>query len=187
MRTILQYPSYDEPDCAGLHPIFVIMLHSQQHHHNNILNQKHYIVLSKNLIGSMQWRKKCMLYIQIKHGSLSHDLPIPISLDQNEFIASNTKKMTPLLVSRLGQLLRVSLKFLELILMKLLALWSSKLPFALLLLLLSLNWGMRQLDVKNKFLHGHLKETVYMEQSPGFVHPDKADHVCLLKKSLYGL
>lgn len=34
-----------------------------------------------------------MLYIQIKHGSLSHDLPIPISLDQNEFIASNTKKI----------------------------------------------------------------------------------------------
>ena len=54
-------------------------------------------------------------------------------------------------------------------------------------LAISYNWTLKQLDVKNAFLHGVLKETIYMEQQPGFVEPEFSDHVCLLKKSLYGL
>jgi hypothetical protein len=48
-------------------------------------------------------------------------------------------------------------------------------------------WDIRQLDVKNAFLHGHLSELVYMEQPPGFKDIDYPDYVCRLKKALYGL
>jgi len=51
----------------------------------------------------------------------------------------------------------------------------------------SRSWPIRQLDVKNAFLHGHLEETVYCQQPPGFVDPAAPDHVCLLQRSLYGL
>jgi hypothetical protein len=54
-------------------------------------------------------------------------------------------------------------------------------------LVVTQKWPLRQLDIQNAFLHGDLKETVYLQQPPGFVDPHKPDHVCLLHKSLYGL
>jgi len=51
----------------------------------------------------------------------------------------------------------------------------------------SRHWPIRQLDVKNAFLHGNLDETVYCQQPPGFVDPSHPDYVCLLQKLLYGL
>lgn len=41
--------------------------------------------------------------------------------------------------------------------------------------------------MKTAFLHGVLKERVYMEQPEGYVKKGEEDKVCLLRKSLYGL
>ena len=48
-------------------------------------------------------------------------------------------------------------------------------------------WLLHPLDVKNVFLHGHLSEAVYMEQPPGYTDPQFPQHVCHLKRALYGL
>jgi hypothetical protein len=48
-------------------------------------------------------------------------------------------------------------------------------------------WPIRQLDVKNAFLHGHLKEVVYIEQPPSFPNLTSPTHICRLRKVIYGL
>ena len=52
---------------------------------------------------------------------------------------------------------------------------------------MSLNWPSHQLEVQNAFLHGVLSNTVCMAQPPGFVGPNQPNHVCCLRKALYGL
>jgi hypothetical protein len=50
----------------------------------------------------------------------------------------------------------------------------------------SQGWQLHQMDVKNAFLHGDLKEDIYMTPPPGlFSFPSSA--VCKLKQSLYSL
>nr|GEU86159.1 hypothetical protein [Tanacetum cinerariifolium] len=44
-----------------------------------------------------------------------------------------------------------------------------------------------QMDVKTAFLHGSLKEDVYVCQPEGFIDADHPSHVYTLKKALYGL
>ena len=43
------------------------------------------------------------------------------------------------------------------------------------------------MDVKTAFLHGAIKEEVYVEQPLGFKVQDQHTHVCRLNKALYGL
>ncbi|GAB2296782.1 hypothetical protein Dimus_038440 [Dionaea muscipula] len=49
------------------------------------------------------------------------------------------------------------------------------------------NLELEQLDVKTAFLNEELDEVIYMCQPEGFVVEGKEDHVCLLKRSVYGL
>ena len=58
-----------------------------------------------------------------------------------------------------------------------------------LLLALAVNngWALKQLDVSNAFLHGILKEEIYMAQPQGYVDPAYLDNACLLHMALYGL
>nr|GEX47846.1 retrovirus-related Pol polyprotein from transposon TNT 1-94 [Tanacetum cinerariifolium] len=49
------------------------------------------------------------------------------------------------------------------------------------------NFPIYQMDVKTAFLNGPLKEEVFIRQSDGFVDLDFPNHVCRLKKALYGL
>ena len=49
------------------------------------------------------------------------------------------------------------------------------------------NLHLEQLDVKTAFLHGDLKEDIYMSQLEGFIVQGQESLVCKLRKSLYGL
>jgi len=49
----------------------------------------------------------------------------------------------------------------------------------------SSSWTISQMDVKNAFLHGDLREEVYMHPPPGVDAPP--GYVCRLRRALYGL
>lgn len=49
------------------------------------------------------------------------------------------------------------------------------------------SWPIFQLDVKSAFLHGDLREEVFIDQPPGYVKLGNEHKVYKLKKALYGL
>jgi hypothetical protein len=48
-------------------------------------------------------------------------------------------------------------------------------------------WRVHHMNVKSAFLHGDLKEEVYVHQPPGFAIPGKEGKLLRLRKALYGL
>ncbi|GJW24839.1 disease resistance protein [Tanacetum coccineum] len=55
---------------------------------------------------------------------------------------------------------------------------------AVLSLAVTNDWPLRQLDIQNAFLHGNLKEQVYMKQPPGFIDPQRPNHWWVLYNML---
>ena len=49
------------------------------------------------------------------------------------------------------------------------------------------DWMLRQVDINNAFLNGELTKMVYMPQPEGFMDKSRLNHICILKKALYGL
>ena len=49
------------------------------------------------------------------------------------------------------------------------------------------DWEIHQMDVKTAFLQGDFEEEINMRQPDGYTDNDKPNHVCKLKKSIYGL
>jgi hypothetical protein len=49
------------------------------------------------------------------------------------------------------------------------------------------NFILYQMDIKNAFLNGPIKEGVYVEQPPGFESEEYPNHIYKLCKALYGL
>jgi hypothetical protein len=50
-----------------------------------------------------------------------------------------------------------------------------------------MEWWIHKMDVKTMFLNGIIEEEVYIEKPRGFEVCGKESHVCMFKKSLYGL
>lgn len=57
----------------------------------------------------------------------------------------------------------------------------------MLALVANFDWELEQLEVKTACLHAELNEQIFMNQPKGFKEKLKFDHVCFLKRSLYGL
>jgi Reverse transcriptase (RNA-dependent DNA polymerase)/gag-polypeptide of LTR copia-type/Integrase core domain/GAG-pre-integrase domain/Zinc knuckle len=57
---------------------------------------------------------------------------------------------------------------------------------ALLAIAANKDWEIYQFDINTAFLYGIIDTDIYMEQPDGYVDKKMSDHVCKLKKSLYG-
>jgi Reverse transcriptase (RNA-dependent DNA polymerase) len=59
--------------------------------------------------------------------------------------------------------------------------------FLILAIAAKLDWELRQLNVKTAFLHAELDKEIYMEQPEGGIIEGYEDHMCKLRKGIYGL
>ena len=58
---------------------------------------------------------------------------------------------------------------------------------AVIALATSKGWILQQMDVKNVFLHGYLLEEINMDQPLHYEDLDHPNHICKIKKALYGM
>jgi hypothetical protein len=148
-----------------------------------VLLVSHLVLLKISLIlvGRLQWMN-IMLSSKTVRGTLSLLLMGKMLLIANGVLKSSGRLMILLIATKHLWLLKVyGIDYEDTFspVVKATTIW------VILSLVVSLGWNLRQLDVKKVFLHGVLKEEVYMRQPPEY--ETRLDHVCKLDKTLYGL
>jgi hypothetical protein len=105
-----------------------------------------------------------MLYFKIKLGTLFLPVPTKILLTANGYIVSRSEHRYKSHLVAKGYKQRYEIDYEDT--------FSHVVKAATIRTILAVSvsrgWSLRQLDVKNVFLHGVLDEQVYMRQPPGF-------------------